>query len=348
MISRRRLSGIATLSLATLFTLSLLSSCKKSGDEETPQQPQPAAAAALPPKPVPPFDAERALRVVDTQVNFGPRAPNFPGHAQEVEWLTQALKECTPNVQVQNFTHQGYEQGEELPLSNIIASFNPEATWRILIVTHFDSRPHADEDPRDTSKHFAVPAANDGASGTAVMLEMARAMKDNPPPIGVDLLFDDGEDYGDYDKNQLDWYFLGVKHFMQVKPANYNPRFAILLDMVGDKNAKFAPELNSVNSAPQFVSFIWQTAQSMGLKHFVQSKGGQVSDDHLPLIAGGIPSVDIIDADLVGHLDPDKERQYWHTLDDLPKHLSSETLDEVGRLMLTLIYDRFPRSIPSL
>jgi hypothetical protein len=107
-------------------------------------------------------------------------------------------------------------------------------------------------------------------------------------------------------------------------------------------------EQNSVNSAPQIVSFIWQTAQSMNLSHFVQTKGVPISDDHLPLIEGGIPSVDIIDADLVGHLDPDKERQYWHTLNDLPKNISAETLGEVGRLLLTLIYDRFPRNIPSL
>ena len=304
--------------------------------------------AALPPKPVPEFNAERAKLIVDSQVDFGPRVPNSPGHDEEVQWLTEALKQCTNAVSVQNFTHQGYTQGEELALTNIIASFNPEATWRVLIVTHFDFRPHADEDPRDTSKHFAVPAANDGGSGTAVMLEMARAMKDNPPPIGVDLLFDDGEDYGDYNQNQLDWYFLGVKHFMQVKDPHFNPRFAILLDMVGDKKAKFAMEQNSVNSAPQIVSFIWQTAQSMNLSHFVQTKGVPISDDHLPLIEGGIPSVDIIDADLVGHLDPDKERQYWHTLNDLPKNISAETLGEVGRLLLTLIYDRFPRNIPSL
>jgi glutaminyl-peptide cyclotransferase len=342
MISRHTLLAI---SLAIIVSAEL-SGCKKSEDVPQPQPAQPALQP-LPPKPVPAFNAERARLLVDTQVNFGPRVPNFPGHDEEVHWLTAALKECTNAVNVQSFTHEAYDS-KPLALSNIIASFNPEATWRVLIVTHFDSRPRADEDSNPAAKSSPVPAANDGASGTAVMLEMARAMKDNPPPIGVDLLFDDGEDYGDFDKNKLDWYFLGVKHFMQVKLANYNPRFAILLDMVGDKKAMFVPEQNSVNSAPQVVSFIWQTAQSLGLTHFKQNKTTSVSDDHLPLIEGGIPSVDIIDGDLVGHIDPDKERQYWHTLDDLPKHISSETLGEVGRLLLTLIYDRLPRNIPSL
>lgn len=343
MILRRPLLAFG---FAVILASAVLSSCKKEQEEPTNQQTP--AMAALPPKPVPPFNAERARMIVDTQVDYGPRVPNSAGHDEEVEWLRTSLLQCTSSVQVQNFTHAGYTEGEQLTLSNILASFNPTATWRILIVTHYDSRPRCDEDPVDSNKKFAVPAANDGASGVAVMLELARAMKDSMPPIGVDLLFDDGEDYGDYNQNQLDWYFLGVKHFMQTKPANYNPRFAILLDMVGDKKAKFAPEVNSVNSAPQLVTEIWKTAQSMGLTHFKQEKGAQISDDHLPLIEGGIPSADIIDADLVGHTDPDPERKYWHTLDDLPHHISAETLGEIGRLLLTLIYDRFPRDIPVL
>ncbi len=321
--------------------------CKK--DEQS--QPAPSngpAASALPPKPIPAFNAERARLAIDTQVNFGPRVPNSAGHGQAVNWLHAALLQCTKNVQRQVFTRPGYDQGEMLNLTNIIASFNPEATWRILIVTHFDSRPYADEDPIDSLRHQAVPAANDGGSGTAVMLELARAMKDNPPPIGVDLLFDDGEDYGNYNVDQLERYFLGVKNFVQSKPADYNPRYAILLDMVGDKNAVFQPEGNSNSSAPQLIAEIWKTAESLGLSHFKSTPGQSVSDDHLPLIEAGIPSVDIIDGDLVGHVSKDPERKYWHTLDDLPKHISAQTLDEVGRLLLTLIYDRLPQHIPSL
>ncbi|MDP4197989.1 MAG: M28 family peptidase [Bacteroidota bacterium] len=331
---------------ASIVFVAGLSSCKK----EIPAPPLVTGlvATALPPKPVPAFDAERALRIVDTQVNFGPRVPNSAGHDQEVEWLYSSLQQCTPNVQRQAFTQSGYDAGEELALTNIIASFNPSATWRILIVTHFDSRPFADESPADSSKKQAVPAANDGGSGTAVMLELARVMKDNPPPIGVDLLFDDGEDYGNYKIDDLTHYFLGVKYFVKAKASDYNPRYAILLDMVGDKKALFQPEGHSLQSAPQLVTEIWKTAESLGLSHFKSTPGPTIEDDHLPLIDAGIPSVDLIDGDLVGHASPDADRKYWHTLDDLPYHLSSQTLGEVGRLLLTLFYDRLPRDIPTL
>src|SRR5262249_38998989 len=140
------------LSFFCIFSATvLLSACKK----EEPATPQPAPnaappAQALPPKPGPAFNADRALAEVDTQVSFGPRVPNSAGHDEEVEWLQQALLQCTPNVSVQAFTHQGYD--EVLSLRNIVASFNPQATWRILIVTHFDSRPRADEDPDPSAK----------------------------------------------------------------------------------------------------------------------------------------------------------------------------------------------------
>ena len=218
----------------------------------------------------------------------------------------------------------------------------------MLILTHFDSRPWADEDPDSTKHDKPIPAANDGASGVGVMLELARQMKDHPPPIGVDLFFDDGEDYGKYDVDQLRRYFLGVKYFVSVKQADYSPRFAILLDMVGDTNADFEPEANSMQSASIYVNEIWNTAQTLGLRHFHNVRESNISDDHLPLIEAGIPSVDIIDGDLVGHQSSDPNRKYWHTLDDLPKHISRETMGEVGKLLLTLIYQQLPQDVPKL
>ena len=310
--------------------------------------PPPPPKAAISPATVPPFDATRAFADILKQVDLGPRVPNSSAHAKCVAWLDSSLLQCTPNVELQQFTGQGYAAGETLNLTNVIASFNPDSPWRVLIVTHFDSRPWADEDPDAKNHDKPIPAANDGGSGTAVMLELARQMKLNPPPIGVDLFFDDGEDYGKYNVDNLNRYFLGVKYFVSTKPANYNPRFAILLDMVGDTNADFEPESNSVQSAPQFVNEIWNTAQQMGLSHFHTGGGSNIEDDHLPLIQAGIPSVDIIDGDLVGHVSPDPNRKYWHTVDDLPKHLAPSTLDEVGRLLETLIYDRLPRDSQSL
>jgi Zn-dependent M28 family amino/carboxypeptidase len=336
---------------SAMLVISLLSGCEFSGckkdEQPIPENPTPKVQA-IPPAPVPPFDADRAFGDIEKQMAFGPRVPNSSAHDKALAFLKEVLSQCTSEVSLQDFTSPGYKDGETLKLTNVIASFNPQATWRVLILTHYDSRPWADEDPNKANKDKPVPAANDGASGSAVMLELARQFKDNPPPIGVDLLFDDGEDYGKYDVDQLTRYFLGVKYFVKSKSADYNPRFAILLDMVGDKNAIFAPEANSVKSAPQFTNEIWKEAASLGLSHFRPSNGSDIEDDHIPLIEAGIPSVDIIDGQLVGHATDDPERKYWHTIDDLPKHLSPATLGEVGKLLLHLIYDRLPRDIPAL
>ena len=320
------------------------------GKKESPPSTPPAAKVqpSIATAPVPPFDANRAFADIVRQVDMGPRVPNSPAHAKCVAWLDSSLLSCTQNVQLQHFTDPGYSPGETLNLTNVIASFNPSATYRVLILTHFDSRPWADEYPNPANHDKPIPAANDGGSGTAVMLELARQMKLHPPPIGVDLFFDDGEDYGKYKVDGLDRYFLGVKYFVNNKPADYNPRFDILLDMVGDTNADFEPESNSVQSAPQYVDEIWNTAQQMGLSHFHTGHESDIEDDHLPLIQAGIPSVDIIDGDLVGHVSTDPNRKYWHTMDDLPKHLAPSTLGEVGRLLLTLIYNRLPQDGQSL
>ncbi|HET6402437.1 MAG TPA: M28 family peptidase [Candidatus Kapabacteria bacterium] len=340
--SFRRLSPI--LVVLAIAIIGWYVGCNREKPETAaPEKPAASTQPAIPPAPVPGFDANRAFADIVKQVDMGPRVPNSSAHAKALKWMDSILTGYTPNVELQHFTDLGYSPGETLNLTNVIASFNPSATWRILILTHYDSRPWADEDPNPKNQNTPIPAANDGGSGTAVMLELARQFKDHPPPIGVDLFFDDGEDYGKYKVDNLDRYFLGVKYFVANKPANYNPQVAILLDMVGDTNADFEPETNSVQSAPQWVNEIWNTAKEMGLSHFRTGNGADIEDDHLPLIQAGIPSVDIIDGDLVGHVSPDPNRKYWHTLDDLPKHLAPSTLDEVGRLLLQLIYQRFPR-----
>jgi glutaminyl-peptide cyclotransferase len=334
--------------LIVVFCLFLIAGCNKKKEAE-PAADTSAAAPAIPPipgMPVPSFNADHAFADMKTQVAFGPRVPNTPAHEKEVHWLYDQLRDCTQNVDVQTFTDSGY--GETLHLTNVIASFNPSATWRVLILTHFDSRPWADEDPDSSNRNKPIPAANDGGSGVGVMMELARQMKDHPPPIGVDLFFDDGEDYG---KDKVDGdarFFLGVKHFIHTKPDSYAPRFAILLDMVGDTNADFIPESNSVQAALIYVNEVWNTAKTLGLRHFHNDRRTSIDDDHIPLIEAGIPSVDIIDGDLVGHMSTDPNRKYWHTLDDLPKHLSRETMGEVGRLLLTLIYHQLPQDVPNL
>jgi glutaminyl-peptide cyclotransferase len=334
----------------TILLCIALAGCNKK-EEPAPEAEKPVAAPtipAIPGLPVPAFNADRAFSDMKSQVALGPRTPNTSAHEKAVHSIYDQLAACTKNVTIQPFQGPDYDTSQTLKLTNIVASFNPNATWRVLILTHFDSRPWADEDPDSLKHDKPIPAANDGGSGVGVMLELARQMKDHPPPIGVDLFFDDGEDYGKYDVDKLDRYFLGVKYFVAHKPAGYSPRFAILLDMVGDTNADFEPETNSMQAASIYVNEIWNTAKTLGLRHFHNTRQSDIEDDHLPLIQAGIPSVDIIDGDLVGHQSADPNRKYWHTLDDLPKHLSRETMSEVGRLLLTLIYQQLPQDVPTL
>ena len=336
------------LVVACLGALLILSACG-SGDKKG-DLPKEQPSANLPPllsKKAPNFDSEAAMKDLVAQVNFGPRVPNSGPHEEALKFIQEELAKYTDAVKLQSFTETGYD-GKPLQLTNVVASFNPQATDRIILLTHWDSRPWADEDTDPKNKEKGVPAANDAASGTAVLLQLAKAMKSDMPPIGVDLLFDDGEDYGKPSVDDLQKYFLGAKYFVKTKDAGYAPRFAILLDMVGDKNAVFAPEGNSMKSAPQYTTEVWRAAQDLGLTTFRQTGGSTIEDDHLPFLSAGIPSVDIIDGDLVGAHTTDPNRKYWHTTHDLPQNISAKTLDEVGRLLLYLIYERLPKSIRTL
>jgi glutaminyl-peptide cyclotransferase len=326
----------------------LLTGCKDKPDTQlTPDTITTQNQQVIPSKPVPPFDENRAYKDVAKQVSFGPRVSKSAAHKKALTFFEEELKAAGGSVMTQNFTSNGYN-GEVLELANVLASFNPTATERILLLAHWDSRPRADHDP-DTSQHKnAIPAANDGGSGVGVLLEIARQMKDNPPPIGVDILLTDGEDYGISDVDDMDKYFLGAKHFAKNKPQGYYPRLGILLDLVGDPKAVFKKEAYSMQAAPNIVNFVWNTARELNLKTFSQEVGSGISDDHLPLIQEGMRVIDIIDMDLVGHNTTDPNRKYWHTHNDTMKNISAATLKEVGTLLLTLIYDRLPKSIQTL
>ena len=326
------------LSSALLFT-----GCpeKDNGDVETPAKD--TTTAALPdPTGMPSFDAQAAYDYVDRQVSFGTREPNSQGAAKAIDFYLEELGKYADTVRTQKFTHVGYNS-TTLNLTNIIASFNPDARLRILLCAHWDSRPRADMETDEAEQNKAILAANDGASGVGVLLEMARILKENPQPIGIDIVLFDGEDYGDSDIDNTDQYFLGAKYFAGNLPAGYQPAFGILLDMVGDKEAEFAMEAHSMQYAYGVVTQIWRAAAHLQLSAFKQVKGGFVSDDHLPLNQiAHIPTIDIIDIDLVGHNSPNPRRQYWHTQNDTMENISAETLGQVGRLLVYTIYKMVP------
>lgn len=282
-------------------------------------------------RPHPTFQADSALSFLRAQVEFGPRDPGSQGHAATRDWLIWKLSSYSGNqVFAQDFQVEGY--GETLSLTNIIAAFNPSATSRILLCAHWDTRPRAERDPDPANRSRPILGANDGASGVAVLLEMARLFRDHPPPVGVDIVLFDGEDYG-YETD-LDRYFLGSRHWSAHPPVpGYMPRFGILLDMVGGKDARFPKEGFSVRYARPLVDAIWRLAEEQGHGAlFVADKGPPVADDHMILNqVYGLPTVNIIH-----HPFPET----WHTAGDTMDAIDPATLSAVGEVLTRFIYTR--------
>ena len=309
-----------------LCALALFSSCSQQ-QEKTNPQPVPAAQTLPVKMDVPEFDSQKAFAYLRAQTDFGPRNPNSIGHQKCLDYIDAELSRYAENVTRQDFAHQGYG-GEVLKLTNVFGSFNTTASDRILLLAHWDTRPRADEEKDPAKQKQPILGANDGASGVAVLLEIARLLKQVSPPIGVDILFVDGEDYGK--SRDLDSYFLGSRHFMKVKSENYRPRFAVLLDMVGYKDLQIPMEENSITFAPETVELIWSTAENLGVTQFVNIPGEEISDDHIPLNSGGIPTVDIIDF----------QYPFWHTTQDTPDKCSPESLEAIGKVLMHVIYSQ--------
>ena len=266
--------------------------------------------------------------MVEEQVGFGPRVPGTPGHAAQIEWMTDWLRQRADTLVVQDF-RQVISTGDTLAMTNLFARFQPDQAERVLLLAHWDTRPQADQDPRPENQSQPILGANDGASGVAVLLQLADMFAKQPPPIGVDILLTDGEDYG---PDSLDMY-LGARHFAANLPAGYQPLYGVLIDMVGDHEPRFRREGYSVHYAPEVVQRVWDLAQGLGYGEvFVNSSIGAISDDHVPLNEAGIRTIDIID------LDYGPGNRYWHTVDDVPENVSAESLRIVGTVLAQLIY----------
>ena len=272
------------------------------------------------------FDGERALRRVEFQVAAGPRVPNTPGHDSIARWLERELRASADSVEVQAFTHvtQG---GDTLRLRNVIAHFRPSDPTRVLYVTHRDTRPRSDNDPDPAKRSQPMPGANDGGSGTAVLLGVADELKRRPPSVGVDLLFVDGEDYGDFDGPDV---LLGSTWFAQHLPPGYRPLYGVLFDMVGGGNLTVEQEGYSTDGAPEVIERVWTAAEELGLgRTFRNRRGGYVTDDHVPLLRAGLRVIDVID--VISNYPP------WHTTTDTPDKVSARTMANIGRLALALV-----------
>ncbi|HEX3927542.1 MAG TPA: M28 family peptidase [Gemmatimonadales bacterium] len=282
-----------------------------------------ACGAGSSPAPAREFDGKQALAYAATQVAFGPRVPGKPGHAAMAVWLDSITRAKADTVVVQRWWHKT-ATGDSIEMINYIARFNVKATQRVLYLAHWDTRPRSDNDPKD--KTTPIPGANDGASGVAVLLGVADALKKTPPTIGVDLLFDDGEDYGSFNP-QTD-VLIGASWYAQHPVTPDRPLFAVLFDMIGQKDVQIPIEENSQIAAPDVVELIWGTAEQMGLGHvFVRRAGGADIDDHTPFIAAGFRAVDLIDFNYPA----------WHTKNDTMDKLSAQSLEDVGDVAVAVI-----------
>lgn len=317
-----------------------VTACNQPGRQSAEQS---DTTAARPRVAVPVFNGDSAYDFVKTQLAFGPRVPNTPAHAKCAAYLTGVLKRFTPEVIVQKGVVYAYDK-TPLKFQNLIASWNPESPNRVLLCAHWDSRPYADHDPDPKNHLKPVDGANDGASGVGVLLEVARQLSLRSPTIGVDIVLFDAEDYGPPQDHQLsgssDEYWGLGSQFWAKNPhkAGYNAKYAILLDMVGAKDATFLMEGISMQYASDIVKLVWNTANRIGYSsYFLYEKGGYITDDHVPInTILNIPAIDVI------HLDRNSSTgfyPYWHTTKDNLEAIDKTTLKVVGQTLLTVIFE---------
>lgn len=281
----------------------------------------------------PDMNADSMYNYIAKQLSFGPRVPGLPSHKACADWLFGELKKFCDTVYYQNDLTKTAD-GKTIPIYNLVGTFKPEAKQRMLLASHWDSRPWADNDTADRDKPIA--AANDGASGVGVLLELARLLKKTPPPVGVDIIFFDAEDLGKPDLENS--YCLGSQYWAK-KPhkLGYKAQFGVLLDMVGGKNAQFYYEAYSYENAGWVASHVWGIAAEIGHgAQFIPSQIGAIIDDHYYVTKGlGIPMIDIIQHDpQTGTF-----AKYWHTHADDLRSIDKNTLKAVGNVISALVFN---------
>lgn len=267
------------------------------------------------------FNAKRAFAYLEKQCEFGPRVPGTTIHQETGIYLFKELEKYADEVAFQHFEFQ--HQDRTIKMNNILARFGEDSGGKVLLAAHWDTRPFADRDPDPANQNTPILGANDGASGVAVLLEIARVLKSKPPPMPVIIVLFDGEDYG----RTVSTMFLGSTHFAE-NMDGWEADFGILLDMVGDRTLELPMEGYSWNAARALTEAIWRRAEELGLPAFQRRLGPAIMDDHLPLIQAGLPTINIIDFDY----------PHWHTVEDTPDKCSAESLEIVGRLVLDIIY----------
>ena len=304
--------------LLSLLPVLILAGCRTASSQSTASAPPPAVHSS--------FDGAEAYKMLQAQCDLGVRPPGSAAHDQCRAYILKQLTPYVDKVDTQNFPYYDSDRKVKLALTNIIGVINPTAKKKVLLFTHWDTRPTADQDLEH--KNRPIIGADDGASGTADLLELARVFHAKRPDVGVVLLFVDGEDWGP-GENRM---YLGSIYFAS-NPGVYKPDYAILLDMIGAKGVPFYREQYSQEHHPEINDKIWNAAKALGYgAQFPDEAKYAIGDDHLPFNNAGIPAVDIIGWDY----------PYWHTLQDTADKCSPDSLKAVGDVMAKVIYDEKP------
>jgi Peptidase family M28 len=285
----------------------------------------------------PDFNMDSAYAYVKAQADMGPRTPGSKAHDLAVAYYEKKFKAYGAEVIIQKGNVKSYDN-KPWVLKNVIASFNPKAETRILLCSHWDSRPFADKDKDEKNRDKACLGVNDGASGVGVLIEMARLFSKNKPSVGIDIILFDLEDYGDNHGDPNSWC-LGSQYWSKnLHVPYYGAKFGVLLDMVGAKNAIFPKEGLSRQYAGEYVNLIWGTGQKLGYgNHFINVECAEMTDDHSPVNKlAQIPCVDIL------HYDMQKNEffEFHHTTKDDMNAIDKNTLKAVGQTLLEVIYNQ--------
>jgi hypothetical protein len=274
-----------------------------------------------------PFDAKRAMGYLEAVCKIGPRISGTEGMKKQQQLLEKHFKDLGGEVSYQRFSARQRSVGKNVEMANLVVAWHPERTRRVIICSHYDTRPIADQEPDERNWRKAFVSANDGGSGVALLMELAHAMKDLKTNVGVDFVLFDGEEYV-FDREDV--YFFGSEHFGKEYRKNREKDKkvyvgAVLLDMVGGKQAHFPIEQTSWEKASELVKEVWRIAEEQKCPAFRSDAFSKfaVQDDHVALNAAGIPAIDVIDFDYA----------HWHRLTDLPENCSADTLEQVAKVI---------------